>query len=599
MLDPKDEIKSRLDIVDIIGEYVTLKPAGVNHKALCPFHTEKTPSFMVSRDRQTWRCFGCSEGGDVFSFVMKMEGLDFPDALKLLAQKAGVTLRRTDPRITSHRNSLLEITGAAADYWSQALSSPAGAAVRGYIAKRGISQAAVETFGLGFAPDSWDATGRYLRSKGFADEKIFEAGLLVKKERGSGFYDRFRNRLMFPIHDPHGRVVGFGGRTLDPKEAGAKYINTPQTPIYNKGVILFNLQRAKSEIRTADSAVLVEGYMDALASWEAGVKNVVAVSGTALTPDQVKLLKRYTTNFSIAFDMDPAGAAAAWRGIDLVLNAECNVKVITLPFGKDPDECVRKDPAAWQAAVNSAVDFMEYCFTKTFERYPKTTAANKKRAVQTLITVIGKLGNAVEQAHWLQRLANSVDVPEQILREDLQKLRKSQAVKETPSSVPAAPRARWQLLEEQLVALLLHRPIHVAVALQWLGPDQLHDPTHGHLYRHLAVYHGERGEDAIRSAKDFQAWLQQSDVEQAAELIQAVDMLTMLAERDFAEFDAATIAKEIVTICTDLRREHLRRQLKDVQGELERAEQQARAEDVDRLSRQFCELLNQLRLLQQ
>ena len=598
MLDPKEEIKTRLDIVDIVGEYVALKPAGTNHKALCPFHTEKTPSFMVSRDRQNWHCFGCSEGGDVFSFVMKMEGLDFPGALRLLAAKAGVTLRRADPKVASHRNTLLEIMAATAEWWHRLLvESPQAVAVREYITKRGISEAAVEAFYLGFAPDSWDATGRYLREKGFSDAHIFEAGMLVKKERGDGFYDRFRNRLMFPIHDPHGQVVGFGGRTLNPQETGAKYINTPQTGIYNKSVILYNLHRAKSEIRSVDQAVLVEGYMDALASWEAGVKNVVAVSGTALTNDQIKLLKRFTSNFTIAFDMDPAGAAAAWRGIDLMLSAECNVKVITLLFGKDPDECVRKDPAAWPAAVAAAADFMEYCFVKSFERYPKTTAANKKRAAQALLGIIAKLGSTVEQSHWLQRLANALDVPEQILRETLPAIRKNAVVTPTPPTVPAEPRVRWQLLEEQLVALLLHRPTHVAAALQWLGPEQLHQPIHHHLYGLLAVYHAERGEDGERSAVDFKMWLVQSGASDAASLAQTVDALTMLAERDFSAFDQTAIAREITTICTDLRREHLRRQLKDVQAELLQAEQQQRQQDVDRLSCQFSELLNQLHLL--
>ncbi|MDO8560400.1 MAG: DNA primase [bacterium] len=596
-MDPKEEVKTRLDIIDIVGEYVALKPAGANHKALCPFHHEKTPSFMVSRDRQIWRCFGCSEGGDVFSFVMKMEGLDFPGALRLLAQKAGVTLRRTDPQVSTRRNTLLEIVDAAAGFFQALLrDSPHAELAREYLQRREMNPAAVETFGLGWAPDSWEATGRFLQERGFTERDIFEAGLLVKKERGSGFYDRFRNRLIFPIHDGHGQTVGFGGRTLDPKETGAKYINTPQTDIYNKGVIVYNLHRAKQDIRTLDRAVLVEGYMDAIASWEAGVKNVVAVAGTALTADQVKLLKRFSANFSLAFDMDAAGLAAASRGIDLMLAAECNVHVIQLPFGKDPDECVRKDPSAWRTAVESAAEFMEFSFAKTLAAHPLTGAANKKQVAKVLLSTIGKIGSAVERSHWLQRLANTIDVPEQVLRELLPRPSLSHVHPAVQSAARVDERERWQRLEEQLVTILVFQPARIASTMQWLGPEQVQEPHYQQLYRQLILYYNKitSAEGKVPAATDFRRWLQGSD---AAELAALVDTLWMAAERDFGDFVDSVLTQEVATICTELRREHLRRQIKTVQQELQAAEAARDTGAVERLTRQFSELTTQLHLL--
>ncbi len=601
-MDPKEEIKTRLDIVDVINEYVALKPAGANHKALCPFHTEKTPSFMVSRERQMWRCFGCSEGGDLYSFVMKMEGLDFPGALRHLAQKAGVTIRRGDPAVASHKNTLLEIVQAAANFWQTLLlESPQAAAARAYLKQRGVSDSAVQAFQLGFAPDSWDATGQHLRDRGFSEADLFAAGLMVKKERGAGFYDRFRNRLIFPIHDAHGTVVGFGGRALaDGPDAGAKYINTPQTAIYNKGLVVFNLHRAKPDIRTANAAVLVEGYMDALASWEAGVKNVVAVAGTALTGDQVKLLKRFTANLAIAFDMDPAGAAAAWRGIDVVLQAECGVRVITLPFGKDPDECVRQDPAAWRQAISGAVEFMQYCFTKTLAQYPPTDATNKKLAAKTLLEVIGKLGNRIEQTHWLQQLANNLSVPELILRESLP-ARRAASRAGGMASTPSRPvgRERGLLLEERLVALLLYQPSQLAAALQWVGPEQFQDRRYGDLYARLAVYYNEvsAGDGATFAEDQFSAW-HARQANRRAELDEVAQTLLFIAEREYGTFAEAQIASEVATICTDLRREFLRRQLKRIQVELRAAELTRQADAIDRLTRQFSELASQLYLLE-
>ena len=299
-----DEIKSKVDIVEIIQEYIQLKPAGANWKAPCPFHNEKTPSFMVSRDKQIFHCFGCGEGGDIFTFVQKIENIDFPEALKILAEKAGVKLKKIDPTLVSQKTKLMDICHLAAEFFHKALtSSKEGQISRDYIAKRKLSPQTLADFKIGYAPDSWDLLLNLLRKKGYKDNDIFLAGLVVKNDRGQ-LYDRFRQRLMFPIFDQHGNIVGFTGRILDASKEnqGGKYVNTPQTLIYNKSLIAYGLDKAKSEIKKQDLVVVVEGNMDVIASHQAGIKNVIASSGTALTLEQLKILQRYSNNLALAFD---------------------------------------------------------------------------------------------------------------------------------------------------------------------------------------------------------------------------------------------------------------------------------------------------------
>jgi len=303
---PSEEIKEKLDIVDLISEYIKLKPAGMeNFRALCPFHNEKTPSFMVSRSKQIFKCFGCGEGGDVFSFVMKMEGVEFVDALRELAKKAGVELRRQDPKFYSKREKVLKILDLAASYYYQALlKSKTGQVARDYIKERKLKDLTVDEFKLGFSPDDWEMLSRFLKSRGFKDDEILESGLVVPRQGKSGYYDRFRYRLMFPIWDAQGRVVGFTARVLRKDEKMGKYINTPQGMIYDKSRVLYGLDKAKSVVRREGKLIIVEGNMDVIASHQAGVKNVIASSGTALTSPQIEIIKRYTDKIVFAFDMD-------------------------------------------------------------------------------------------------------------------------------------------------------------------------------------------------------------------------------------------------------------------------------------------------------
>ncbi len=338
-----DEVKQRTDIVEVIGQYVPLTKAGRTFKALCPLHGEKHPSFFVYPEQQSWHCFGaCNTGGDVFSFIMKKEGIDFGEALRRLAEKAGVTIssRFEQEAGGEEKQRLYQVNEAVAQYFHNLLlNSPAGEKTRGYVARRGFTLKTIADFQLGFSLDSWEALKQYLVERGYTEKELLTAGLVIETEAG-GTHDRFRNRLMFPIHDSRGRTIGFGARVLD--DSLPKYLNSPQTPIFDKSSSLYGINLATPAIRQQDMAVIVEGYMDVITAHQNGFNNVVASMGTAVTENQVSAVKKLTRNIALAFDADVAGEEAMLRGVgyENVLDAE--VKVIVLPQGKDPDDIIKE-----------------------------------------------------------------------------------------------------------------------------------------------------------------------------------------------------------------------------------------------------------------
>jgi DNA primase len=626
-MDNVQEIKQRLDIVDVISEYVRLKQMGGTWKALCPFHTEKSPSFIVSRQRQNWHCFGCGEGGDLFSFIEKIEGLEFIDALKLLAKKAGVELQQFDAKEASQRSRLLDLSELATKYWHHLLlNSPAAQTARDYLQRRGLTAETIESFRIGYAKDSWDDLGVFARSRGFTDEELFLAGLVVKKDRGAGFYDRFRDRIIFPINDIQGNPIGCSARTLRTDEAaGAKYINTPQTALYNKSAVVFNLDKAKLDIRRADLAVLVEGQMDVIASYQAGVKNVVAVSGTALTAEQVKLLKRYTTNLSIALDSDAAGKKAVTRSTDLIhdlsggvtvgvdargritqyfdpaASVELNVSIITIPNGKDPDECIRNNPADWTAAIAAAQPVLEYFFAEAQRSYDVTSAQGKKQAAAFLLRVIGRLVNKVEQAHWIGKLAGMLSVPEQALWDTLAKTSSTSpsaptASGTTPAAAPApvpVVRNRVTLLTERLLALALWQPNLVPSVIEQVSPEMLPTSPVRDLYKQLISFYNEtcHAELAEYSVSAFIASLSDQALRQLA------DRLILQAERDFFNFDTVALHAELTAVILQGKRVWLTNRLAELSEQIRVAEAAAQSEQSDALLAEFKALAAQLSAL--
>ena len=593
-----DEIKARVDIVDLVSEYIRLKPAGTNNwRALCPFHNEKSPSFMVSRDKQIFHCFGCSEGGDIFTFVQKMEGLDFPESLRLLAQKAGVKLETQDPKLASKKNRLMDICATAQGFWQSELAdSKEGEIARDYLVKRGVAEKTIAEFKLGYAADSWDRLTNFLKSKKFTDSDIFLAGLSVKKDRGDGFYDRFRCRLVFPINDMHGNPIGFSARTLKADEQGGKYINTPQTLIYNKSLAIFNIDKAKVAIKKSDYVIVVEGQMDALSAFAAGTENVIATSGTAFTLDQIRLLKRYTNNMMIAFDTDAAGQSAARRGIDLALGEEMNVKMIVLPQGKDPDECIKTDVKLWFDAIKHAKSIVQYYFDQTFASVNVKEVEGKKQAAKVLLPVLGKITNAIEQTHWLQELSSALNVPENILRQTLNKTLPKQTTSNqaNPQAASKPFKTRDQLLAERILAIVLKYPINITHLIDNLAPETITNKLLTNLYKALIIYYTTNINSDV-SAFDYQAFkasLKPDGLDGVA------DQLVLLAEKDFFDFDQEAIRAELFTAINFCKRSYYAGQLKDLEERIKQAENSKDVTAVTSLSEQFNQVISQLNTLE-
>ena len=428
MLDSQtDEIKSKLSVEEVLSGYMQMQRAGRNFKAKCPFHNEKTPSFMISPERQTWHCFGCNEGGDIFTFIMKIEGIEFYDALKLLAERAGVQIKSHNPTNDSKKKNVFEIIEISRNFFQECLKIKNGKLALKYLQDRGLTKDIIEKFQLGYAPDSWDLLSNFLEKKGFSKVDIAATGMTVKKDRG-GYYDRFRNRIMFPINNIGGQTIGFSSRVMPgADESQAKYINTPETLIYNKSRVLYGLDKAKTQIRQKDLCIMVEGNMDVIASFQAEVENVVATSGTALTSEQIKIIKRYTKNIAFSFDMDSAGIKAANRGIEMALAEDMSVNIITIPEGKDPADCVKNNPELWEKTVQNPKLIMEFYFDSVFSKYNSDNIDGKKKIAEELLKIIGNISNDIDRGYYRNMLSDKLDLDEKIIFEYENKIKREKS----------------------------------------------------------------------------------------------------------------------------------------------------------------------------
>ena len=458
------EVKQKLDIVEFISEYVTLQKAGRNFKGLCPFHSEKHASFFVFPEQQSWHCFGaCGTGGDIFAFVMRKEAVDFG---RFLAQRTGVALSAREAPSKAEdekRERLFQINEAAAEYYYHILSSTkTGAMARSYLAKRNIVPETIKEFRVGFSPDTWETIKNYFLGKGYAERELAEAGLIIEREEG-GSYDRFRNRLMFPICDIQGRVTGFGARVLD--DSLPKYINSPQTPIFDKSSSLYGIDKAKSAIRKKDLAIIVEGYMDALTAHQHEWQNVVGSMGTSLTEKQVEAIKRLTKNITLALDADLAGEEATLRGKAILAYSSIEGKVISLPPGKDPDEVIGEEVALWQKLVEQAMPIMDFAFQSVIGKVDINKAKDKSLAVQKLLPSISEVKDATQKFHYLEKLARELKIGRSELEVALRKLKapsERPRVSKSPERPGEQSRRARQLIssagEEYCLALLLQYP---------------------------------------------------------------------------------------------------------------------------------------------
>lgn len=596
-----DQIKERLDIVEVIQPYVALKKAGRNYKGLCPFHTEKTPSFVVFPDTGTWHCFGaCGTGGDIFAFLMKRENIDFGEALRILAQRAGVELEPARPEVAEaeRRLDLLrEINSASANYFHHLLlNSDEAARARGYLEKRGLAADTIDLFQVGYALDQWDGLLRYLTHKGYRLEDIHETGLIIEREDGSGYYDRFRGRITFTIKDQRGRAIGFGGRILG--EGQPKYLNSPQTPLFDKSAVLFGLDQARAGIRTTGEAVIVEGYMDVLMAHQYGINNVVAQMGTALTEEQLKLLKRLTQRFVLALDSDVAGDQATLRGLDLarqVMDHEvvpvptprglirfearlaADIRIVSLPEGQDPDEVIRESPDRWAQLIASAKPVMDYYFDALTADLDLSAAKGKAEAVARLGPLLAELGDQVQRTHYLQMLARMVQVDERSLWQQIrQTAGGGRTVRVQQPSKPAEPRDSIVLdLDAHCLSFVLRHPglmdhVDTALMVSEEGPlcgEDLSRPEDRAILDAWRQWLAEGGSQDARG--DFYDHLAGSLQERVQALIEAQEKRPKVAEE--------LLRNDVIDVVTRLRLRNLQRQIHEMRFLLDEPEEEAAA----------------------
>ncbi|OGL94777.1 DNA primase [Candidatus Uhrbacteria bacterium RIFOXYB12_FULL_58_10] len=602
-MDPKEEIKSRVDIAELVGEYLPLKPAGPSRfRALCPFHAEKTPSFHVSADKQIWHCFGCNEGGDCFSFVMKMEGMDFPEALMHLGKKVGVEVVRFSATETNEKRRLLEANDLAARYYRKVLmESAVGVNARAYLERRGIPDTLAETFGLGFAPDAWDALTVFLSKRGFQPVEQEKAGLVLRRKDGSGVYDRFRNRLMIPLCDAHGNVIGFTGRVMPQEgsqasEDGPKYMNSPETEIYHKGRTLYGLHLAKQAIKREGRVVIVEGNLDVVASHKAGVENVVGSSGTALTEDQLAILRRFTTTIVFSFDADAAGFKAAQRGIALARRSGFDVRVAVLPAdaGKDPDEAVQNDPELWRVACAKTVPIMQYFIDRAAVGRDLSSVDDKRAVAALLIPELSQIKDVIEREHWLQTVSDLLRTNTDVLRDAINGTQMSGSVRperagvgtaRVPASRAASPTTRDEQAVRSLLGMLVQVPsvremIVLALEARLLPSDRVWA-----LYNDMREeYHSSQSMDQAPHSYfgRLEARLTGRDHERSL-----LHEIVLHGEEIVAQLPPERVADQVHELLDSLTASDHDRRRKAIEADMRRAEQAGDKATVEKLIREF------------
>ncbi len=476
-----DEIRDRTDLVGFIGDYVPLKKSGRSYKGLCPFHTEKTPSFNVSPDRNIFRCFGCGAGGNVFTFLMQMDGMSFLEAVRHLAKRAGVEVPAPTPEEASdarRRERLLKVTSRAATlYHRQLLEAPEAEGARRYLADRGLTDAAIKNFELGYAPAGWNFLLKKAQASGVSTDDLEAVGLVIRSERGGGHYDRFRARLIFPITDHRGDVVGFGGRLLDPDATEAKYINTPETALYHKGRLLYGMDKARREAQDCDELLVTEGYLDVITAHQEGLGNIVATMGTALTEQHARLIGRYAKRVTLVFDADQAGLNAARRGADLLLAQGLQVEVLSLPDGHDPDSYIRSSGMeAFEASHRQAKPLVEFLLDELLKGDEADSPARKGRVASELLPFVSRIPNRVERDEAFRQMADALGVREEALRDEFRRQRaeaRRHPVK-GPGAEPVVQETPWPEEELLLRILLQDRAAMEAVSADFI-PESLKD----------------------------------------------------------------------------------------------------------------------------
>ncbi len=578
-MDQVEEIKQKLNVVELVGGYVKLKQAGRNFKGLCPFHQEKTPSFMVNPELGIYKCFGCGKGGDAFNFIEEIEGLEFGEALEMLAERAGVKLL---PRLNQEQKTELdqmrEALELALQYFHYLLTQHSvGQVAREYLKSRRLSQKLVDKFSLGFALDSWDGLKKYLvEKKKFKPELLERAGLLVRSAKG-GYYDRFRARIIFPLRDHRGKTIGFAGRVVpqlaDEKEA--KYINSPETPLYHKSQVLYGLDVAKQSIRQQDRVILVEGEMDMISSYAAGVGETVAVKGTAFTEDQVKLLGRYTRNLFLALDADTAGDEATKRSIILAEAAGMNLRVIRISGGKDPDDIARNDSAAWKKLIDTAVDVYDFYLSSATKKHDPQTVEGKRRISTEVLPIIGRIANQVFRGHYVKKIAAVLGVDEADIEAEIGRLSRGQVFESAKTRPTTETPDRLETLGREMISLL------------WATDDENNTLVKKHLAgltltkavgqiirKWLKLDHTKenRGDEVINFIKSLPA-----------------ELRTLAGEIYLESVDLTRIDRDLETTAAELEKYIVKQKLDSLTVAIKSAEKDKAKQELKKLQHQFVQ----------
>ncbi len=541
------DIKDRVDIVDLVNQYVPLKRSGTNYKGLCPFHKERSPSFMVHPERQSFKCFGCGEAGDAITFLQKLEGLTFPEALQLLADRVGVRLERqtlADQQEKDEKSQLYRLNAAVAAFFHHTLTqSEAGAPARTYLASRKVADATLATFQIGYAPAS-SGLAAWLAKQGFRPADLDRAG----------HPERFRSRVMFPIRDPLGHVIGFTGRLIGDVPNAPKYLNTPETPIFKKSKAVYGLYEGKDAIRQYQVAILMEGQMDVILSHQVGVRLAVASSGTALTADHVRVLRRYAPKLLLAFDADQAGQAATEKALTLTAAAELMTKVIPMPPGmKDAGEAIEHDPALWKQALGNAQPAIEWLITSATARFGAADGTSKKLVARAVLPHVREIADPVERAHAVSRLAITLGVPEQAILDTLSRLAQPAAPSAPGGAAPAQPAAPRPIIERLLGVLVVKPELFAAIK-----PEDNHLPAGSfaaRLFKTMAACYTA----PTQSAADFLTSVQGAS---SREDQLAIAALVVETEQWLADgLDARSVAAELLGRLQAGEREDIKRSM--------------------------------------
>ena len=588
-MDDVARVREKIDIVSLIQEYIPLKKMGRNFKALCPFHSEKSPSFVVSPERQIWHCFGgCSKGGDCFTFLMEYENLEFIEALLILAKKAGIELKTSgfQAGLSSKKDKIYILNNKALEFYHFVLTKHnVGKRALSYLINdRKIDLRLIETFMIGFSPKSSNALSNYLiNKKGYKKEDLIEAGLAFYK--GNDIADFFRERIMFPLSDHRNNVVGFSGRTIDDKAFGGKYINTRDTIVYHKGSMFFGLNKAYEDIKKKDHAIVVEGEFDVISMFKEGIKNTVAVKGTALTEDQARLLSRFTQNVSLCFDQDEAGYSATKRSLAVLEKEGFNITVIEITSGKDADEAIKNDPISFKKAIKESVGIYDYLLSRLLSLHNKNTIEGKKKIADELLPAISRIENEIVKEHYLKKLSVELDTSHESLTKQLERIEKKEVIGENAAFVKVNKSSRREILEEYLLALVIQDERVKSVfekSVEALKDYMFETPSYKKILDNLSEYFKKHD---LFDSKKFLSVL-------PLELVKIFDTCFLFPLPKF--LDNAIYEEEVEKVARELRMIFLKNKIKATSLNLKNQEKEKHTKEIESLEKEVSMLIHLL-----